>query len=494
VKVVASTLKNKKNELIAPSNIQVRFVRYVLSDDYFYSCSPNTQKKSPILVADILDNLESFNIPANSTRPVWVTINIPAESSRGRYEGNITVTAKGEKDRSLMIDLEVLPLQLPPPSKWVFELDLWQNPWAVARYHDVRPWSEEHMLLLKPLIQMLAEAGQKYITTTIIHHPWNGQTYDPYKSMIKWIKTNNGSWKFDYSIFDRWIELCIECGIDKYISCYSMISFRNNNFRYYNAASGNYDYIYAEPGTPEYAQHWQPFLKDFTEHLERKGWLNKTAIAMDERPYELMKEIISLIHNASPKLRINLASEDWQEQLHQEVFSYSVSLGRYTKPEIIKERTTKGLISTFYPCCVEPKPNTYPHSDPAESAWMGWMAAADGFSGFLRWAYNSWVEQPLYDTRYTQWNAGECFLVYPGPRSSIRFERLREGIQDYEKIRIVKEKLSHLKTDEATESLSELNLLLSNYSYQNAQSESVTHIVNESKQLLEKISRYLVNK
>ena len=31
---------------------------------------------------------------------------------------------------------------------------------------------------------------------------------------------------------------------------------------------------------------------------------------------------------------------------------------------------------------------------------MGWMAAADEFSGFLRWAYNSWVEQPLYDTRY----------------------------------------------------------------------------------------------
>jgi hypothetical protein len=29
--------------------------------------------------------------------------------------------------------------------------------------------------------------------------------------------------------------------------------------------------------------------------------------------------------------------------------------------------------------------------------------------------------------------------VYPGPRSSIRLERLREGIQDFEKIRILRE-------------------------------------------------------
>jgi hypothetical protein len=492
--VVPSELINDNNRVINPSNIQARFVRYVLSDDHFYGCKPNTQQKAPILVADILDNLDSFDIPANTTRPVWVTIDIPLDASPGMYRGNIAIKAKGEKDTSLKIALEVFPLEVPPARAWKFELDLWQNPWAVARYHDVEPWSEEHLMLLKPLLKMLANAGQKYITTSIIHHPWNAQTYDPYRTMIKWIKTSDGSWKYDYSIFDKWVELCMECGIDKYISCYSMISFRNNNFRYYDAATGIYEYVYAEPGTPEYVKHWQPFLNDFTDHLEGKGWLEKTSIAMDERPYELMKEIMALIHNASPKLKINLASEDWQEQLHHEIFSYSVSLGRYTQPEIIKKRTEKGLVSTFYPCCVEPQPNNYPHSDPAESTWMGWLAAADEFSGFLRWAYNSWVEQPLYDTRYSQWNAGECFLIYPGARSSIRFERLREGIQDYEKIRIVKNKLQELEGTEANKKLTELKEILDKYSYKNAQTESCTSLVNESKQILNNISRYLSSK
>ena len=34
---------------------------------------------------------------------------------------------------------------------------------------------------------------------------------------------------------------------------------------------------------------------------------------------------------------------------------------------------------------------------------------------------------------------GDCYLVYPGGNSCIRFEKLREGIVDYEKIRIIKE-------------------------------------------------------
>ena len=60
---------------------------------------------------------------------------------------------------------------------------------------------------------------------------------------------------------------------------------------------------------------------------------------------------------------------------------------------------------------------------------------------------------PLADARFRTWPAGDCFVVYPGGRGSVRFSKLTEGIQDFEKIRILKEqwrkedddsKLSHL--------------------------------------------------
>ena len=45
---------------------------------------------------------------------------------------------------------------------------------------------------------------------------------------------------------------------------------------------------------------------------------------------------------------------------------------------------------------------------------------------------------PLQDSRFRSWAAGDCYSIYPGPRSSIRFERLVEGVQAFEKIRILK--------------------------------------------------------
>ena len=44
----------------------------------------------------------------------------------------------------------------------------------------------------------------------------------------------------------------------------------------------------------------------------------------------------------------------------------------------------------------------------------------------------------MRDSRHELWPAGDCFLVYPGANSSIRYEKLREGIVDFEKIQILR--------------------------------------------------------
>ena len=69
---------------------------------------------------------------------------------------------------------------------------------------------------------------------------------------------------------------------------------------------------------------------------------------------------------------------------------------------------------------------------------MGWWAAKINVDGYLRWALNSWVKDPLRDSRFTAWAAGDCYILYPGGRTSTRFERLIEGIQAYEKMRILR--------------------------------------------------------
>ncbi len=496
IRCEATDLQNKQGDVIDSSCIKANFVRYVLSDREYIGCtrfnplSPATQAQ---LTPDIIDNINRMDIESNSTRPIWVTIDIPRNKNAGKYVGKIIVKSEGNAPLNFQIDLDVLPLTLPEPSEWAIHLDLWQNPWAVARYHDVEPWSPEHILILEPLLKMLSNAGQKCVTTSIIHHAWNAETYDGYESMVEWIKNQDGSWDFDYTIFNKYVELCDKYGINKQINCFSMIGYRNNAFRYLDKASGEYRFVYADPGTKEYEEHWFPFLEDFVKHLKNRGWFNKTCIAMDERPLDLMNYMIAVLDKHAPGMKISLAAEDAHEGLNKRIHDYCVSLSRFSKPDILKERNRLGLITTYYPCCSEEKPNTFLFSPPAEATWMGWHAAARNYSGFLRWSYCNWTEDPLKDTRFITWNAGDCFLVYPGPRSSIRFERLREGFQDYEKIKILKNELQKMNGKQSKNLLGALDNLFHEFSYENALKNPCAETVNKGKKFLNEISKFVAN-
>jgi hypothetical protein len=113
--------------------------------------------------------------------------------------------------------------------------------------------------------------------------------------------------------------------------------------------------------------------------------------------------------------------------------------GKESGVDVVKERASKGFTTTYYVCCNPPVPNNFIFSPPIEGRWQGWYSAAHSYSGFLRWAYDAWPADPLRDARHGSWPAGDCYLVYPGGNSCIRFEKLREGIVDYEKIRIIRE-------------------------------------------------------
>jgi hypothetical protein len=436
---------------------QARFVRYVITDEFGPGCGYRKPEDFPAsLSADMLDNLKSFDVPAKTVRPVWLTIEIPRDAQAGVYNGKVKVSAKGEKVQEFDIVLNIQDKVLPPAGEWVYHLDLWQHPSAVARAQNLELWSDKHFAAMKPLMKMLADAGQKVITANINKDPWNVQTFDPYADMIIWTKNKNGTWSYDYTVFDRWITFMMELGIDKMINCYSMIPW-NNELNYNDAATGKTVTVKADPGTQVFEEMWGPFLADFTKHLKQKGWLAKTNIAMDERSPEEMEATIKFLQKVAPELGISLADTHKSYKMYPFIKELSVAADAKVDSADIAMRRERGLITTYYVCCSDKFPNMFTFSDPAESVYSAWYALAADYDGFLRWAYNSWVENPLTDSRFRTWPAGDTYIVYPEARSSIRFERLVEGIQDVEKIRILRKELKEANTKESLEKLEKLN-------------------------------------
>jgi hypothetical protein len=412
------------------------------------------------LSPDVLDTLQSFSITPRTSRPVWITIDVPENVGAGKYTASVRIKAVKHSDKTFQININVLDQTLPQPAEWQFYLDLWQNPFSVARYHNVELWSDKHFEIMKPLMKMLAYAGQKTITATINKRPWGGQTEDPYESMVEWKKLENGGWDYNYTIFDNWVQFMMDLGIKKQINCYSLVPW-GNEFYYFDEKIGQEVKLKAEPGSTEYAELLTPFLTDFRSHLEQKGWNKITRLAMDERAPDEMKAMLKLVGDIAPEFGISLADNHKSYKLYpNQLKDLSVAFGATIDEPDLAYRKTNNMISTYYLCCTNDFPNTYTFSPPAEGIYIAWYAMAANFDGFLRWSYNNWVADPLIDSRFRTWPAGDCAIVYPDARSSVRFEMLRDGIEDAEKIRILREQFMENKQ---IEKLQELNDLVTSF-------------------------------
>lgn len=490
VEIEFADFVSKDKNIMPASTALARFVRYVITDEFAEGCGHRKPEDyAASLSPDVLDPLECFDMEPETTRPVWITFSIPGDAVPGLYSSRMTLYSDGKNRDTYTFNVEVTSRVLPPASEWKFHLDLWQNPYAVARVHGIEPWSEEHWEVLLPIMKLLAGAGQKVITATLNKYPWGKQTYDPFESMIVWQKSEDGTWSYDYTVFDNWVSFMInDIGIKSQINCYSMVPWGNELY-YFDEKSGKEVKVKAEPGSREYEELWVPFLKDFTTHLEQKGWKELARIAMDERKPSEMQAMLKLLAETSPGMGVALADNHKSYKLYpDQLTDLCVAHGALIEPDDMKYRRERGYISTWYVCCADEFPNVFTFSSPAEGAFIGWYTMAAGFDGFLRWAYNSWVKEPLIDSRFRTWPAGDTYIVYPRARSSIRFERLKEGIQDAEKIRILKEEFENGETEESAKKLNRLNAMLKEFDIVK-RPDNPEELFNRGKETLDELSR-----
>lgn len=422
---------NAESTTLPASIAKTRFLRYTIADTTFRIDGRT------MLVADLLDTLDRFDMEARSVRPVWFTIAVPEDAEPGLYASSIVVTSNNSESITLPLTLEVQRHTLAAPAEWSYHLDLWQHPTAVARAEGLELWSDAHFEALERNMTLLANAGQKVITATLNKDPWNHQCYDGYAPMISWRLCSDGSWSYDYTIFDRWVEMMIDLGIDKMINCYSMVPW-NCELEYFDEANDELVTVVAEPGTPAFTAMWRPFLVDFKQHLTQKGWLDITNIAMDERAPEAMDAAVELLAECAPEMGFAIADMHQSYKRYLNMRDVCVAQEQPADHADILSRRAEGFNTTFYICCNPAFPNTFTYSHPFEAELLGWYGLSCDYDGMLRWAYNSWSADPQLDSRFGNWSSGDTYLIYPHARSSVRFEMLIEGIEAAEKVRALR--------------------------------------------------------
>lgn len=401
---------------------------------------------------DVLWNSNNVSMKAKSIQSVWINIDIPEEAKSGTYTGRLVVRNLDNGEvQELPYSVQVLALTMPKGEDYLFDIELWQYPYRVAQYYSVEPFSDEHMEILKNHMLLYKNIGGHAITASIVEEPWNGQTYGKYPSMIKWIKKPNGRFEFDFTDFDKWTSLCVNLGIADKIVCYSLIPW-GNKITYFDEKKGKTKSVSPKPGKRSYKKIWSQFLKALMKHTEEKGWFERIYIGIDERAkMKKTYDLIDSIKNSEGKIFKKAAAMDHFGSKYFPLIDRmdSISVGSQPlKNEIndyktlcIRRGDNPSLKTTMY-TCVGHFPNSFTYSLPAESYWTAFFAASLGANGFLRWAYDAWVENPLEDTTHVNFESGDCFLVYPDvsdavnpqPHMSVRLEKLWQGIRDVNKL------------------------------------------------------------
>jgi len=183
------------------------------------------------------------------------------------------------------------------------------------------------------------------------------------------------------------------------------------------------------------------WAKAWEQHLRKKGWLHLgyTYLFDEPRPedYPKLNRVMGEVKRAAPGLMNMMTARHFPPELLYvdiwcpEAFSFD--------PEAAAAEQKRGRAVWWYVAFStrHPYPNVwidYPALDCRVWPWMTWKHDLDGM---LYWSVTAW-------SRTDPWQSGQTFpgangdgsLLYPGldgkPVDSIRWECLRDGLEDYE--------------------------------------------------------------
>jgi len=141
----------------------------------------------------------------NTWRKAETPERVPADAAAGEYRGTVTVSAQGAARIEVSVELKVIGWRLPDPQEFTTFMDLIQSPDSVALVYGVERWSEDHWRLLEETFRLLGEIGAKTVYIPLVAKTHFGNEH----SMVRWIRQPDGSWKHDFSIAEKYLDLAV---------------------------------------------------------------------------------------------------------------------------------------------------------------------------------------------------------------------------------------------------------------------------------------------
>ena len=138
--------------------------------------------------------------------PVLLRVSLPKHAPAGDYRGEAVVSVAGADPVRVPIQLSVADWDVPDPKDYRTYVGVYQSPTTLALKYNVPEWSEEHWRLMDKSFALLGRAGNKLVNVTVVERTQFGNE----EGMIYWIRQADGSYTYDFTVFDRLIDLALK--------------------------------------------------------------------------------------------------------------------------------------------------------------------------------------------------------------------------------------------------------------------------------------------
>lgn len=447
---LAITVKNINAGSKQPLPVKVLFEAYVKNGRNTPSPSRDRLVSASGYFPDPLLPVCPATIPAFDNQPVFISIQIPEDAVAGEYSTEIVFSGKsGDKTFTVskVIKFKIYNVSLGEQKLWV--TNWWfTDPDKLRKLNngnDIKLYSDQYW----DVIRLFARNMKEYRQNVAMISPLE---------LCKITKSGD-SYNFDFSNFDKTAEILLNEGGIKRIEGGHLGGRTAGWMGPFGLSvpefTGDSCKLVLKPmDSPEVKPFYSQFARAFIQHLFVKKWNKIYVQHIADEPIESnidsYKEISAFLRpmlSGIPIIEANHASglsgsiDIWVPQLNFLKDNYS----------FYQQEQKAGKEVWFY-TCLAPQgnfANRFIELPLIQTRLLHWINYRFGATGYLHWGYNYWNDDPFGDVSgiievsCNVLPAGDSHIVYPGNMelySSIRLEAMRDGICDYELLKMLEDK------------------------------------------------------
>jgi hypothetical protein len=219
---------------------------------------------------------------------LWFTVRVPRDVAPGLYEGQVSISAEGLAATKVPLRVKVSHYTLPDPADWRLQNFLCHSDEQLARHYGEPRWSDRHFDLMGKARALMAEVNSRQ-TEAFLVVDYHGPDGNP-ESLVRWVRQTDGSWKPDFGIFDKYLDMVAKSVGKPRSLRLSVFSEGLNQAPHPDSVSvldpatgtiGKTNYAALYPAGKDRAlAFWEPVFEAIRKKVEARGWLEHTTFGL----------------------------------------------------------------------------------------------------------------------------------------------------------------------------------------------------------------------